>query len=158
MRGGGGASYPDAFSELLPVSLHAGAGIASQDAAFAALPQFAGKYGMSGGKRSSRKSSRKASRKSSRKSSRKNSRKSSRKNSRKASRKSSRKSYRMSGGMAPVNAPSMILSPSEEPAAFLNPQWYTENQVVPSFRGPANAYAASQAPQYTRQIPYGATA
>ena len=64
----------------------------------------------------------------------------------------------MRGGMAPIDAPSMILSPSEEPAAFLNPQWYTENQVVPSFRGPANAYAASQAAQYTQQIPYGTTA
>jgi hypothetical protein len=43
------------------------------------------------------------------------------------------------GGVAPVNAPGMILTKAEEPAAFLNPQWYTENQVVPSFKGPENA-------------------
>ncbi len=52
------------------------------------------------------------------------------------------------GGVAPVSAPAMILTPQEEPAAFLNPQWYTENQVIPSFQGPANPYAAQQQPQF----------
>ena len=51
---------------------------------------------------------------------------------------------RMHGGMADVKASTMILSAAEEPKAFLNPQWYNENQVVPSFKGPENAYAASQ--------------
>ncbi len=59
-----------------------------------------------------------------------------------------RTARRMYGGVAPVSAPAMILSPQEEPAAFLNPQWYTENQVVPSFVGPANPYAAQQQPQF----------
>ena len=99
---GGSASYPGSFQEVLPTSLHGQANISSLDSAFAQLPEYAGKYGMSGGKR---------------------------KNTRK-----------MRGGVAPVNAPAMILSPGEEPAAFLNPQWYTENQVVPSFKGPDNAY------------------
>lgn len=41
------------------------------------------------------------------------------------------------GGQSPVNAPTMLLSsPAEEAAARLNPQWYTENTVVPAFRGP----------------------
>jgi hypothetical protein len=45
----------------------------------------------------------------------------------------------------------MILSPAEEPKAFLNPQWYTENQVVPSFQGPANAFAQQS---YNNQFNY----
>jgi hypothetical protein len=57
------------------------------------------------------------------------------------SRRSRRSGCMMRGGMAPVEAPAMILSPQEEHAAFLNPQWYTENQVIPSFVGPSNAYA-----------------
>ena len=41
------------------------------------------------------------------------------------------------GGASPINAPSMILqTQAEETAARLNPQWYTENTIVPNFRGP----------------------
>ena len=100
---GGAVDYPSQFTEPLPVDLHSSARITSLDNAFNQLPSFAGKYGMSGGKRS-------------------------------------RRMHRMYGGMADISAPSMILTPQEEPAAFLNPQWYTENQVVPSFKGPENAY------------------
>ena len=99
---GGAADFPSSFDALLPSDMHSAAKLGSLDTAFAQLPQFAGKYGMSGGRRS-RKSS-------------------------------------MRGGMAPISAPSMLLSAGEERAAFLNPQWYTENQVVPSFKGPENAY------------------
>ena len=43
---------------------------------------------------------------------------------------------RFRGGSAPINAPSVILSsPEELAAARLNPQWYTENTVIPNFRG-----------------------
>ena len=111
---GGSADYPNSFQELLPQEMHGAANIGSQDAAFAQLPNFVGKYGMTGGKRS-------------------------------------RKMRRMRGGVSPVDAPSMILTPAEEPAAFLNPQWYNENQVVPSFKGPENAYAAQQ---YATQFAY----
>jgi len=53
----------------------------------------------------------------------------------------SKKSRRaMRGGVAPVNAPTWFLTPQEEGQAFLNPQFYTENQVVPSFKGPDNSY------------------
>ena len=45
----------------------------------------------------------------------------------------------------------MILSPAEEPKAFLNPQWYTENTVVPSFKGPENALAQQS---YNNQFVY----
>ena len=58
---------------------------------------------------------------------------------------------KMRGGVAPVDAPGMILTKGEEGAAFLNPQWYTENQVVPSFKGPENALAAQQ---YATQFAY----
>jgi len=104
---GGAVDYPTQFSEVLPVDMHSGARITSLDNAFAQLPSFAGKYGMSGGKRS---------------------------------RRNHRNTRRQRGGVAAVNAPPMILTPQEEPAAFLNPQWYTENQVVPSFKGPDNSY------------------
>ena len=102
MRGGAGAPYPGEFNALLPQDMHAAANVAKLDQAYAQLPEFVGKYGMSG------------------------------------------------GALAPaeVSAPSMILSAAEEPKAFLNPQWYTENTVVPSFKGPENALAAQQAPQF----------
>lgn len=34
---------------------------------------------------------------------------------------------------------------------MLNPQWYNENMVVPSFQGPANSYAQQA---YENQIAY----
>jgi hypothetical protein len=60
------------------------------------------------------------------------------------------------GGMAPVDSSGMILPPDMEPAAYLNPQWYTENLVVPSYKAPDNSYAlASYAQQaYENQIAY----
>jgi hypothetical protein len=52
----------------------------------------------------------------------------------------------------PTNVPNyMILSPQDEPKAFLNPQWYTENEVVPSFQGPTNAFAQQS---YNNQFNY----
>ena len=62
-----------------------------------------------------------------------------------------RRSRRHRGGMAPLSMPSMLLTPAEEPAAMLNPQWYNENMVVPSFQGPANSYAQQA---YENQIAY----
>jgi len=119
---GGSAPYPGGFSETLPQDLHQLAYVSGQDAAFAALPQFAGKYGMSGGSRRHR----------------------------------SGRRHRGGSHLMPalVSAPSMILTAAEEPAAMLNPQWYTENQVVPSFQGPNNAYAAQATAQYAKQIDY----
>ena len=99
MRGGAYAAFPGEFSQILPQDMHAAADIASLDKAFAQLPEFAGKYGMTGGAR----------------------------------RRSTRKQR---GGVAPVDAAGMILSPAEEGQAFLNPQWYNENLVNPNFRGP----------------------
>ena len=114
---GGAADFPSSFDALLPADMHGAADIGRLDKAFAELPQFAGKYGMSGGRRS-------------------------------------RRNRRARGGaLAPadVTAPAMILGAGEERAAMLNPQWYTENQVVPSFKGPENAYAAQQ---YANQPSY----
>jgi hypothetical protein len=62
-----------------------------------------------------------------------------------------KRSRRHRGGMAPLSMPSMLLTPAEEPAAMLNPQWYNENMVVPSFQGPANSYAQQA---YENQIAY----
>ena len=64
-------------------------------------------------------------------------------------RRATRRSHR--GGMAPITMPSMLLTAAEEPAAMLNPQWYTENLVVPSFQGPVNSYAQQA---YENQIAY----
>lgn len=53
MRGGAAhAAFPGEFSQTLPQDMHAAANIASLDKAFAQLPEFAGKYGMVGGRRS----------------------------------------------------------------------------------------------------------
>jgi len=65
--------------------------------------------------------------------------------------KRSRRHRKHRGGMAPLSMPSMLLTAAEEPAAMLNPQWYTENMVVPSFQGPANSYAQQA---YENQIAY----
>lgn len=55
MRGGAvGAPFPGGF-ETLPQDMHDLAGIAKLDGAFNQLPEFVGKYGMSGGRRSTRK-------------------------------------------------------------------------------------------------------
>ena len=119
---GGMADYPNQFSEVLPSSMQAAAGTSALETAFGQLPSFVGKYGGVGGRRS---------------------------------RRASRRSHRGGGfGYAPgpTNASNyMILSPSEEPKAFLNPQWYTENQVVPSFQGPTNALAQQN---YNNQFNY----
>jgi len=131
MRGGydANAAYPSQFSEMLPQDMHNSARTTILDQSFAELPQFIGKYGNQTGGKRSRRSGRKH-------------------RGGKRSRRSGRKHR---GGMAPLSMPSMLLTPAEEPAAMLNPQWYTENMVVPSFQGPANSYAQQA---YENQIAY----
>ena len=124
MRGGydANAAYPSQFSEMLPQDMHNSARTTILDQSFAELPQFIGKYGnQTGGKRSRK------------------------------HRGGKRGGRKHRGGMAPLSMPSMLLTPAEEPAAMLNPQWYTENMVVPSFQGPANSYAQQA---YENQIAY----
>jgi len=109
--------------------MHAAADVAPLDTAFAQLPQFVGKYGMSGGSR--RRGSRK-------------------------DRKGRKETRKYGGGFGYTPGPAlasnyMILSPADEPKAFLNPQWYTENEVVPSFQGPVNAFAQQS---YNNQFNY----
>ena len=109
MRGGAlGAPFPGGF-DTLPNDMHDLAGIGKLDSAFNELPEFAGKYGMSGGKRSRK------------------------------HRKNSRKTRKMRGGVAEVSASAMILSPAEAGQAGLHAQWTNENLVVPSYKGPDNA-------------------
>ena len=55
-QNGGMADYPNEFSGTLPSDMHAAADISKLDTAFAQLPAFAGKYGMSGGSRATRRS------------------------------------------------------------------------------------------------------
>lgn len=119
-QGGGGlftpyADYPTSMDQMLPTELHESARIAGLNAKFAELPAVERAAGvpMAGGGRSRRAG-----------------------NSRR-NRNAKNKSRRVRGGSAPINAPSMILTtPAEETAARLNPQWYTENTVIPGFRGP----------------------
>jgi hypothetical protein len=122
---GGMADYPSQFSELLPSGMHAAADVGELDTAFAQLPSFVGKYGGVGGRRHRGRKTR------------------------------GRRGHR-GGGFGytpgPTNVPNyMILSPAEEPKAFLNPQWYTENTVVPTFKGPENAFAQQS---YNNQFNY----
>lgn len=114
MRGGAHAAFPGEFSQVLPQDMHAAADISSLDKAFAQLPQFVGKYGMTGGSRRHR------------------------------------ATRRQRGGVAPVDAPGMILSPGEEGQAFLNPQWYNENLVNPNFRGPVIQKAGKRSRRHRR--------
>lgn len=125
LQHGGVADYPSQLGEILPMSMHKAADVAQLDADFAQLPSFVGKYGGVGGRRS-----------------------------RRGSRKHRGRKHR-GGGFGYTPGPAvgsdMILSPAEEPKAFLNPQWYTENEVVPSFKGPINAFAQQS---YNNQFNY----
>jgi len=119
---GGAVDYPSQFSEVLPVDLHNGARITSLDSAFSQLPAFAGKYGMQGGRGGRTRGCRHHHSRS------------------RHTRRRRPNRNTMRGGMAPIQAPTWFLTPKEEGQAFLNPQFYTENQVVPSFKGPDNSY------------------
>ena len=104
------ADYPTSFSQMLPTEIRDLARVAPLDAKFAELPAIERAAGvpMMGGSRKSRR----------------------------GSRKNKRSSRKHSGGSAPVSASPMILTtPEELAAARLNPQWYTENTVIPNFRG-----------------------
>ena len=116
MRGGSMftpyADYPTSMNMHLPPELATLARTAPLDAKFAELPgvERAAGVPMAGGSRKNRKN---------------------RNNNKNNRRRKTR------GGSAEITAPSMILqTPDEEGAARLNPQWYTENTVIPSFRGP----------------------
>ena len=113
MRGGGlftpYSDYPTAFDHSLPTDIRGLARVADLDTKFTELPaiQRAAGVPQSGGRRTRRKSG------------------------------GRRRMTRRKGGSSPINAPSMLLStPEQEAAARLNPQWYTENTVIPNFRGP----------------------
>ena len=111
------ASYPNEFNETLPTGIRELARVAPLDAAFTELPAVERAAGvpMNGGGRKTRKGGRSSRSRSSR----------------------SRSSRRRVGGSAPIDEPSMLLrNPTEEMDARLNPQWYTENTVIPNFRGP----------------------
>lgn len=112
------ADYQTEFNQMLPTELRVAAVVAPLDAKFTELPAIERAAGVmaGGGRRNSRKN----------RSSRKNNRRNNRKN---------RRSLR--GGSAPVDAPTMLIqNATEEMDARLNPQWYTENTVIPNFRGP----------------------
>ena len=145
MRGGSFftpyADYKTEFNMSLPKDMADIAKTAPLDAKFEELPAVERAAGvMMGGsrRRSSRRSSKSKSKKSSRmKAGSRKSKKSSRRNSRKKSRKSKKSRKNMKGGSAPVDQPSMLIqTQAEELDARLNPQWYTENTVIPNFRGP----------------------
>ena len=120
MRGGSNftpyANYPTSMNSALPNDLRELARIAPLDAKFTELPEIEKAAGviMRGGKRSKSKAKSKS-----------------------KSKKTTTRKAKRGGAQASVNAPSMLLTtPEEETAARLNPQWYTENTVVPNFRGP----------------------
>lgn len=109
---GGAADYATGF-DTLPADLQSTAEVGALNKAFSDLTQFLPKA-QAGGKRRGRKS--------------------------RKSRKSRKLGRKLRGGMAPIEAPSMLLRPEDEPAAFLNPQWYNENIVNPNFHAPSSPY------------------
>jgi hypothetical protein len=121
---GGAVDYPSQFSEQLPQDLVPLSRTGILDQSNAELAQFVGKYGLtqSGGSRG-----------------------------RKSRRNRKHRGLKHRGGVAPVDSPGMILPANMESAAYLNPQWYNENLVVPSFKGPENSYAQQA---YENQIAY----
>ena len=145
MRGGAMftpyADYQNDFSNMLPKDLTELAKVGPLDAAFAELPAITSSAMTGGGKRKTKrntlsKNNRKggASKKNNRKggASKKNNRKTvNRVNSKK------QKKRNMRGGNAPIGEPTMLIqTEADELGARLNPQWYTENTVIPNFRGP----------------------
>jgi hypothetical protein len=115
MRGGSHftpyAEYPTSMNQMLPNELVADARLADLNAKFAELPAVTGVSPVSVDSGSSGLMPMAG---------------------------GSRRRRRYRGGQAPINARSMLLSgQAEETAARLNPQWYTENTVIPGFRGPA---------------------
>jgi hypothetical protein len=106
------ADYQTEFNQMLPTELRVAAVVAPLDAKFTELPAIERAAGvMAGGGRRSRR------------------------NNRKNSRRNNRRNLR--GGSAPITEPTMLIqNATEEMDARLNPQWYTENTVIPNFRGP----------------------
>lgn len=111
MRGGSFytpyADYQTEFSAMLPTDLRELSGVSALDSAFVELPAIERAAGvMSGGSRKNRRNNR-------------------------------RNRRNLRGGSAPIDQPSMLIqNATEEMDARLNPQWYTENTVIPNFRGP----------------------
>ena len=115
MRGGAlftpYSDYPTAFDQSLPTDIRGLARVADLDTKFTELPaiQRAAGVPQSGGRRT-------------------------RKGRKSGGR---RRMTRRKGGSSSIDNPTMLLStPEQEAAARLNPQWYTENTIIPNFRGP----------------------
>jgi len=118
------ADYSTEFNMQLPSNLHDAARITPLDAKFAELPAIE-RAAMAGGSRQNQRQQRQSQRQNQRQQQRQNQRQSRRQN------------QRQNGGTAPVDEPAMLLrTPTEEMDARLNPQWYTENTVIPNFQGP----------------------
>jgi len=125
MRGGSFftpyADYKSDFSNMLPNDMTDLAKISSLNAKFEELPAVERAAGvMMGGSRRNNKKSSSRNRKT---------------RNNKKSRRNNKRNYK--GGSAPIDEPTMLVrTQTEELDARLNPQWYTENTVVPNFRGP----------------------
>ena len=137
------ADYPTSFSTMLPTEIRDIARLGPLDAKFAELPAVERAAGvMAGG---SRRKSRSKSRRSTRRRGGCGSPVNASYTLLSAANAAAAGVLPTSGGrrrrfrggfMAPVEASPVILTtPEELAAARLNPQWYTENTVIPNFRG-----------------------
>ena len=116
------ADYTTEFDQQLPADMRALSGVGPLDAKFVELPAIERAAGvmMGGARRDSYERKRSGNKQSGNKQS--------------GNKQSGKKQQ---GGSAPVDEPSMLLrTPTEEMDARLNPQWYTENTVIPNFQGP----------------------
>lgn len=150
------ADYSTEFDQQLPADMRALSGVGPLDAKFVELPAIERAAGvmMGGGSKEKMKEQKRRS------AEQRNPIKLTKaqklmKKQKRLSKKYHDKQKKQSGGNAPVDEPAMLLrSPTEEMDARLNPQWYTENTVIPNFRGPIPIPGdAVPAPLYPSAVP-----
>lgn len=148
------ADYSTEFDQQLPADMRALSGVGPLDAKFVELPAIERAAGVmtGGGSKSANKKKRRSPVK---RSSKKRTPSPKRAKGQRRRSGSNRKSGKQQGGSAPVDEPSMLLRTSaEEMDARLNPQWYTENTVIPNFRGPVPIPGGTvSAPLYPSTVP-----
>lgn len=151
------ADYSTEFDQQLPADMRALSGVGPLDAKFVELPAIERAAGvmMGGGSKEKEKEKKRRSAEQRNPIKLTKAQKLMKKQKRLSKKYHDKQKKKQSGGNAPVDEPAMLLrSPTEEMDARLNPQWYTENTVIPNFRGPIPIPGdAVPAPLYPSAVP-----